>query len=541
MFGAAAGRVHRANGFWSDETFVDVAERWTAAAPDRPVIIDGEAAITWRQLRDRAYRTAAALRSAGLVHGDRVAVQLPNWHEFAVVHLALARAGAILVPVMPVYRHAELVHMLGTTGAKVLVVTSSHRGFDYLAMARELRDEVPSLTQLVVVRPGDEQLADGEVALSDLEAGDALPTDSELGPTPSADGGHLIGFTSGTEAGAKGCYHTWNTYAHTPRTQIELYHFGPDDCELTPSPITHTAGLAGGLLKPLLGGGRACLMERWDPALALDLIDRHRCTQATGATAFVTGLLDAYDPTRHDASSLRYFICGGAPVPEEVVARAEATLPNCRVISCFGQTEGLLITSCTPEDPVEKLAATDGRAIAGVDIEIRDDDGAALASGQVGEIVYRSPAMMLKYWGDDAATAAVTTPDGWRRSGDLGHMDDDGFVRVTGRIKEMIIRGGLNISTREVEEALAQHPAVSQVAIIGVPDPKLGERACAFVVPAGPPPTLDELARYLLGEHRLAKPKLPERLEIIDILPVTLTGKVQKYLLREIAAAPPAD
>jgi cyclohexanecarboxylate-CoA ligase/acyl-CoA synthetase len=215
------------------------------------------------------------------------------------------------------------------------------------------------------------------------------------------------------------------------------------------------------------------------------------------------------------------------------VAQVDETLPNCRVIPCFGQTEGLLVTSCTPEDPVEKLSQSDGRPLPGVELEIRGEDGGRLGPGEVGEIVYRSPGMMLEYWGDEQATAAATTDDGWRRTGDLGRIDDDGYLRVTGRIKEVIIRGGLNISTREVEEALVQHPLVAAAAVIGYPDPKLGERACAFVVAPGEPPTLDVLARYLLEEQGFAKPKLPERLELIDALPMTLTGKVQKFLLRQ--------
>jgi acyl-CoA synthetase (AMP-forming)/AMP-acid ligase II len=532
-FGSEIVRSHCDRGFWSDETLSDIVERWAEQSPDRTVLIDAETQVTWAELRDRAYRVATALRARGLVAGDRVAVQLPNWHEFVVLYVALARVGAILVPIMPVYRHADLRHMLGVSGATTLAITPTYRGFDHLAMARELCSELSDLTHLVVVRNDGQALTAGETSLPELERGDGRPSDAELGPKPSADDGHIIGFTSGTEAGAKGCFHTFNTYAFTPRAQIVLYDFGTEDCELTPSPITHSAGLAGGLLKPMFAGGSVCFMEQWDPAAALDLVDRHGCTQATGATAFVNGLISAYDPGRHDASALRYFLCGGAPVPSELVAQVDETLPNCRVIPCFGQTEGLLVTSCTPEDPVEKLSQSDGRPLPGVELEIRGEDGGRLGPGEVGEIVYRSPGMMLEYWGDEQATAAATTDDGWRRTGDLGRIDDDGYLRVTGRIKEVIIRGGLNISTREVEEALVQHPLVAAAAVIGYPDPKLGERACAFVVARGEPPTLDVLARYLLEEQGFAKPKLPERLEVIDALPMTLTGKVQKFLLRQ--------
>jgi acyl-CoA synthetase (AMP-forming)/AMP-acid ligase II len=513
-------------------------ERWVERTPDETVLIDGDLSLSWQDLHGLAWRTAAALRSLGVARGDRVAIQLPNWHEFAVVYLAAARIGAIVVPIMPVYRHNEMQHMLALTEPKVLVVPSMFRGFDHLALGRRLAGEHASVGHLVVVRPDDPAaLGPAETALADVTSGSGVPANAELGAVPPADGGHVIGFTSGTEAKAKGCFHTWSTYSYSPRVQAWLYAFGPDDCELTPSPITHTAGLAGAFLKALLAGGRVCLMESWDPAAALRLIDRHRCTQATGATPFIAGLVDAYDPAAHDASSLRVFVCGGAPVSEELVRRARQTLPGCRVLPCFGQTEGLIVTTCRPDDPPERLSTSDGRAAPGVDVEVRGEDGVRLQLGSVGSLVYRGPGNMLRYWRDPEATVASLTPDGWRITGDLARMDADGYVRVTGRLKDVIIRGGLNISSREVEDLLAQHPAVAQVAVVGYPDDRLGERACAFVVPAGQPPTLAELVRYLLDEHGLAKPKLPERLRIVEGLPMTTTGKIQKFALRELARA----
>ena len=245
--------------------------------------------------------------------------------------------------------------------------------------------------------PGGARLANNEVTLDWLDSESPERDIDELGAAPRPDDGHIIGFTSGTEANAKGCFHTWNTYSYSPRVQALMYDFGPDDCELVPSPITHTAGLAGGFLKPLLAGGRVCLMDAWDPQRAIELIDRHRCTQSTGATPFIAALADA-SRDGHRASSLSKFICGGAPVPEETVRHVRAALPGCRLITCFGQTEGLLITSCTPDDPAEKVLTSDGRPIPGVDVEIRDENETRVATAEVGQIVYRSPAQMLGYW-----------------------------------------------------------------------------------------------------------------------------------------------
>ena len=395
------------------------------------------------------------------------------------------------------------------------------------------------------MRGGDIALHEGEIAVESMWTGDDVPADDVLGPIPNADAPHIIGFTSGTESAAKGCLHTWNTYSASPAAQARAYDFGRDDCELVPSPIAHTAGLAGGLLKVLLQGGRACLMDVWNPTRGLELIDHHGCTQATGATAFIAGMIEAYDPSKHDASTFQVMICGGAPVPEDVVRRAKTVMPNLKLLACYGMTEGLMVTSCVPEDPLEKIFSSDGRPFVNVEVEIRDDEGRPLGDGVAGNVAFRSPSMMVEYWRNPEANEAVNLGGGWRGTGDLAVRDADGYLRITGRVKEMIIRGGLNISTREIEELVGRHPKVAAVAIVGLPDPILGERACAFVVARDDvdPPTLPDITGFLLGEYELARPKLPERLEVVDSLPTTPTGKIQKFVLRDrlLAADQAAD
>jgi len=515
-------------GFWTSETLPDVLDRRAESAPDRPLILDGPTVLTNAQVRVAAYRVAAGLRSLGVRAGDRIVVQLPNWPEYALTYFALARLGAVIVPLMPIYRHKEVGYVLGLTGAQAYVGTSGE-AFDHLAMVRDLRADLPGLKTIVTVRGAAQP---GEVRYEDLVAGRGVPDAEVLGPRPDPDAGHLIGFTSGTESQPKGCFHTWNSYSFTPRMQRLLYDVTPDDIALVVSPPTHTSGLAAGLLNPLVSGAAACLMPKWGPQEALRLIGRYRATMATGATPFIAMLAEAYDPAVHDVSSFRLFLCGGAPVPAALIARVRQTLGTTKVLPVYGQTESLILTTCVPADTDERAAASSGRPAPGVQVAIAGPAGTPLLPSQTGEIWYRTPGAMLGYWRNPDATTAAIAAAGWRRSGDLGYLDATGYLQITGRIKDMIIRGGVNISSREVEEMLEQHPRVAAAAVVGVPDERLGERVGAFVVLAGAEPSLAELTAFLQERFRLAKQKLPEVLRVLPELPMTATGKVSKQELR---------
>jgi cyclohexanecarboxylate-CoA ligase/acyl-CoA synthetase len=515
-------------GYWTSETLPDVLDRRAAAGPDRPLIIDDPTVLTNAQVREAAYRVAAGLRSLGVRAGDRIAVQLPNWPEYVLTYFALARLGAVIVPLMPIYRHKEVAYILGLTGASAYVGTAGD-AFDHLAMVRELHGDLPGLKTIVTVRSAAQP---GEVRYEDLAAGSGVPDGELLGPRPDPDAGHLIGFTSGTESQPKGCFHTWNSYSFTPRTQRLLYEVTPDDIALVVSPPTHTSGLAAGLLKPLVSGAAACLMPKWSPQEALRLIGQHHVTMATGATPFIAMLAEAYDPSVHDVSSFRMFLCGGAPVPAALIARVRQTLGTTKVLPVYGQTESLILTTCLSVDTDEQAATSSGRAVPGAQVAIVGPAGTPLPAGETGEIWYRTPGAMLGYWRNPEASAAAIGSDGWRHSGDLGYLDAAGYLQITGRIKDMIIRGGVNISSREVEEMLSQHPRVAAAAIVGIPDDRLGERVGAFVVAAGAEPTLPELTAFLQERFRLAKQKLPEVLRVLPELPMTATGKVNKQELR---------
>jgi cyclohexanecarboxylate-CoA ligase len=275
-------------------------------------------------------------------------------------------------------------------------------------------------------------------------------------------------------------------------------------------------------------------MEAWEPSEGLHRIEKYGCTVAVTATPFLQMLMTKYDPDKHDASSLRLWVCAGAPIPGSVVKDASELFSGCRVLSLYGRSENFLTTMCTVDDAAERSAVSDGRALSGSSVEIVDEFGNEVPRGQDGDIAYKGPSHMLEYFRDTEQTDALFTAEGYSRSGDLGFMDADGYVRVTGRSKDIVIRGGLNISARELEDLLAEHPAVQRVAVVGMPDERLGEKVCAYIVPgegkAGL--TLNDITEYLRA-RKLATPKLPERLELIDQLPLTATGKVQKHILRE--------
>ncbi len=528
----------RAAGYWRDEKLSVAVDRLAVEQPGRILSTDGYGALTAAELREQAYRLAGALLRLGVGPGDRVQVQLPNWNEFIVVYVALARIGAVLVPTMPIYRHDEVQYVLRHSGAKVSVVAGEFRGFDYPAMLSELRESVPSLEHVISVRCGERP---GVLRFEDLVAGTGVPNVMELGEPPSADAPHCIIYTSGTESRPKGCLHTLNTITFTVNALGgQVMSMGPDDVMFMPSPITHATGLAMGVIAPLMLGAGIHLMDVWDAAAGMRRIGEHRCTMSMTATPFVQMTLDRVraDPaSAAQLATLRCWASAGAPIPEVMLRGWSQEVPGCALLPVYGRSEGLLVTACRLEDSAEHVLSSDGRAFPGVVLEIRDEDGKPAAAGTEGEICHGGPGLMLGYWHDPELTAAAIDEHGISRSGDLGRVDDDGYLRVTGRIKDMIIRGGLNISAAEVENHLLAHPRVAAAAVVAMPDRRLGEKACAFVVARGEPPTLAELTEFLRTERRIAPQKLPEMLQVVDVLPTTMTGKVQKFLLRDQARA----
>lgn len=526
-----------ADGHWGTQIPYAFLEHWAQATPDTPYAGDRAGALTYGQCLALASRLAAALLSLGVKPGDRVLAQLPNWREFALVYLAVSRVGAILVPVQPIYRDNEISYIIDRTEAKVGFWTPEFRSHDHLHMQRRLRPVTPSLTHSILVRADLRlDLASHELRFEELvgEADDLAVSEVPV-RRPSPDDGHLICFTSGTESRPKGCYHTFNTYGFCARklAEPEFMDVRPGNAVLMPSPVTHTTGLNTGIILPLITGAQTVLMDTWDPALALDAIGTHQCTHGVGAPTFLRTLLDAYDQQTHSLASMRLWLCGGAPIHPQLAADAAAA--GVAMMPCYGATEVLVTTVCRRTDSLDRLLNSDGRALDGVDLKIVAPDGEDAPLGSEGEILHRGPGLMLGYWRDPQLTDQTIDSAGYCHSGDLGRMDADGYIRVTGRLKDIIIRGGVNISVRSVEEHLLAHPKIRQAAVVAMPDPVLGERACAFVVPRNEAPTLQELCAWLRDERRIAIQYQPEHLVVVEKLPMTESGKIQKAVLRQMA------
>ncbi|WP_343902631.1 AMP-binding protein [Arthrobacter rhombi] len=520
-----------AEGFWDKPTMFEVLEQQVALRGDKVFITDDSIGFTYREICDDAVRIAAGLSRLGVRRGDSVAIQIPSWAEFAALSMAINRLGAVIVPAQPIYRTDEIGHMISTAGVKVAFTAAEYRGFDHAGMWRDFMDSAPSLEHVVTIRGAGPE---GTQTLESLV--DAVPVESARGELPAGGGPDdpfAMVFTSGTTSQAKGCLHTFNTMATSARIQAENYRYTENDVQFGPSPVTHTTGLVTSIILPLLAGAATHVMERWNPELALEQISEHGCTVTVNASTFLQTLLEAYDPERHDASTMRVWTLAGAPIPASLVEKARRALPNLSVLSLYGRTENTSMAMCTLDDDPERSLTSDGRAFRGQEIVILGPGDEVLPPGQEGEIAFRGSMVLLEYVGEPEKTAESFTADGYSKSGDLGILDEAGYLRVTGRLKDIIIRGGYNISVRQVEDLLAAHESVGKVAVVAMPDETMGERACCFLVPAAghDPLTLDEIRDYLLGKG-LAIQKVPERLEIVDEVPTTPTGKIQKNVLR---------
>lgn len=522
----------RERGWWQGGSAAALLDHWAEATPARRFVSDGVVELDYAGVRERSRGLGAALLRAGVRPGDRVAMQLPNWAEFIVAYLAVARIGAVLVPVMTVYRKAEVGHVLRNSGAVAAITTGQFRGFDHAAMFRELRGECPALTTLVIARS---DAADGELSFDDAVT--TRTDDAELGPHPDPDLPHLIVYTSGTESTAKGCVHTWNTVDFSGRGLARaVFQTRPEDVMFMPSPVAHATGLVVGVLVPLTSGSETHLLDVWEPNEGLRRIEEYRCTASATATPFVRMALDAARTAGRDLSSMRFWLCAGAPIPAALASEFHDAFDGGVLMPLYGCSEVMAATCCHPGDPLERRAGSDGSpALDGIRIKLVGADGEEVATGEEGEICYRGPGGILGYWREPERTAATVDADGWHHTGDLGRFDEHGYLRVSGRLKDIIIRGGTNISAAEIEGYVAAHPSVAQVAVVAYPDERLGEKACAVVVPKpGETPTLESITS-LLRERDISAQKLPEKLLVVDELPMTATGKVQKFLLRAMA------
>ncbi|MDT4929717.1 MAG: cyclohexanecarboxylate-CoA ligase [Pseudonocardiales bacterium] len=452
------------------------------------------------------------LRSAGVRPGDVVSMQLPNWLEAAVTVHAVWGLGAVLNPITPIYRGGELTAIFADCRPRAVVVPDSFRGTEYSTMARDSLSAAGVTADLVVLNAG---------GYDEHAFASADPVEARCGPD---DIGVLM-YTSGTTGSPKGVLHSHRTLLYEAGSIAARFGNRPERVFM-PSPLTHITGLVFGVLMPLLTGGDLVLMDVWDAAAAAGLIEAHGCTASVGATPFLSGLLDAYR-ARRSRCALDWFVCGGADVPPSLIRESREVMKTVTV-RAYGLTEMPTVTCGAPEDEVFVASETDGRPVGPSLVRLATECGA------VGELEVSGPELFLGY-ADPADNSAAFTPDGWFRTGDLASIGPDGAVTIVGRSKDIIVRGGENISAKEVEDLLIADPAVSDVSVVGVPDPVLGERACAVVVPTAEPVELAHLVTRL-EQARIAKQKFPEFVLLVDELPRTPSGKIQKFVLREYAA-----
>lgn len=502
-----------------------LAQRITAT-PDRLFVIDGARRVTFAEAGRLSEALAAGLLDLGIGRGDVVSWQLPSWLEGALLTIALDRIGAVSNPILPIYRETEVGFVLRQAKSKALVVPGVFRGFDHRELAREVRGGVPGLEHVLVARaeplPGMRSFDH----LLDTPVPEGLPP-SPFGPHDLAS----LFYTSGTTAEPKGVMHTPSTLGSYARVNAATLGANPADVSLLQFPLTHIGGVGAFVLMPILVGSRCVYLDVWTPEAALDWIEREGVTSAGGPPAILQGILGSTAFRRERVATLRTAASGAADVSPGLIRRVRRDLAPVSFRS-YGMTECPMLTTGRRDDPEEKCVGTDGQPAVGCEVRIVDEEGRELSAGREGEVLAFGPQLCIGYL-DAALDADPFTADGFFRSGDLAVIDEEGYLTVTGRKKDIIIRKGENLSAKAIEDALAEHPGVADVAVIGVPDADRGEIVCACVVlsPEAGVLTLRELDAFM-SSRGVMRQKIPERVEILAELPRNATGKVRKFELR---------
>ncbi len=504
----------------------ELVERRAAATPDALAAVDEDGrTLTWAEARAAAEVAAAGLARMGIGAGDVVSWQLPTWLEAKILVLALARLGAIQNPMLPIYREREVGFVTRQAGSKLLVVPSTWSGFDFEAMARGIAEQIGTEGGSMAVLVADKALPQGDPA--------TLPPP----PDPSQDPVRWYFYTSGTTADPKGAQHTDRTILAGAVGMSERMEITDQDRNAVVFPFTHIGGI-GWLFSALVYGFPTVYIERFDPPKTIALIQEHDVTMAGAGTPFHMAYLAAQRqlPAGEDLfPSVRIYCGGGAPKPPQLFYDIKSEMSGGRsagIVSGYGLTEAPILVMGSPSDSDEQLAHTEGKATTPTtQLRAVTLEGKEAGIGEEGEIRAKAPQMMKGYL-DSSLDAEAFDEDGWFKTGDLGRIDADGMVTITGRVKDIIIRNMENVSAKEVEDVLFAHPGIADVAVIGVPDPKTGERVCAVVVAAeGADVTFDSMVAFC-REQGLMTQKLPERLELVDALPRNPTGKVLKFELK---------
>lgn len=515
-------------GHWTNSTLVDAARKARATAPDHPLLIEGDARLTRRECWEQSLRLAGFFLSRGLKPGDVISFQLPNWTETGVIALAARMTGLVINPIPPIYRESELAYILADCRAKLIFIPGLFRKHDYAAMMAGLKPALAELRDVVVVRDSGDltwETATGHPAVCETD----LP---KVDPSSVM----MVMYTSGTTGKPKGVLHTHYTYDHRARAMGEAWQIGPQDVVFMPSPVTHITGALWAFDMTWIHGSTSVLMDVWTAEEGIQAIDSNGCTVNGGATPFLQQLLDVAGSRPEAIASLRLFFCGGTTVSPDLIRKASETFPGCLFFRCYGSTEMVTATLGIRDAAQADLGAeTDGEIVYPAELRIIDAvDDHPLPSGEEGEIIARGPGLFVGYVHPED-NADNFDGEGFFRMGDLGRIVHDNYIVITGRKKDIIIRSGENISPKEVEDLLFNHPAVADVAIVAMPSPATGEKGCAFIIPReGLSIDLPEIRRYLDNEG-LARQKFPEHVVLVDDLPRVPSGKVKKDVLRVLA------
>ena len=524
---------YRTKGWWKDQTFSEILERRARDTPDREALADARRRVTYGALWREVKRFAEFLRRQGVSRGDVVTLQLPNRIEFPVVFYSLELIGAVANKISADFRALEVEYILRFSRSKAYVCAREFKGFDYLAMIRNLRPRLPDLSLVVCV---DDVAADDVVSFAKVVGETPEIADADRARMSPLDVMRMC-FTSGTTGNPKGVLHCFNTTLCTCETFNTELAVTERDVMLDYLPVGLNWGYMT-LVQSAMAGARVVLMERFSAEGALELIEKERVTYIPTAPASIVAMLNSPALAKHDLSSLRIVITGGASAAVETIKAFQAAVPHAKLIELYGMLEtGYHAFTRLTDDPL-KVNGTVGRCVDSMGLRMIDDDGRDVPHGEVGEIAALGPSVHMGYLDNAAANRDSFTADGWFRTGDLGcFADAEGNVRIAGRKKEIVNRGGKKYFPREIEELLYQHPKIVQAAIVGAPDPRLGEKNClCAIVKEGANLTLDEVVAFLKG--RVADYKLPEALVVMSDFPMTPTGKIRRpELVKRVTAA----
>ncbi|MBF9525210.1 medium-chain fatty-acid--CoA ligase [Escherichia coli] len=520
--------AYRQQGLWGDASLADYWQQTARAMPDKIAVVDNHgASYTYSALDHAASCLANWMLAKGIESGDRIAFQLPGWCEFTVIYLACLKIGAVSVPLLPSWREAELVWVLNKCQAKMFFAPTLFKQTRPVDLILPLQNQLPQLQQIV----GVDKLAP---ATSSLSLSQIIADNTPLTTAITTHGDELAAvlFTSGTEGLPKGVMLTHNNILASERAYCARLNLTWQDVFMMPAPLGHATGFLHGVTAPFLIGARSVLLDIFTPDACLALLEQQRCTCMLGATPFVYDLLNVLEKQPADLSALRFFLCGGTTIPKKVARECQQL--GIKLLSVYGSTESSPHAVVNLDDPLSRFMHTDGYAAAGVEIKVVDDARKTLPPGCEGEEASRGPNVFMGYFDEPELTARAPDEEGWYYSGDLCRMDEAGYIKITGRKKDIIVRGGENISSREVEDILLQHPKIHDACVVAMPDERLGERSCAYVVLKAPHHSLslEEVVAFF-SRKRVAKYKYPEHIVVIEKLPRTASGKIQKFLLRK--------